>query len=124
MMRGRVNSRLEAILHLSVFGPTGLQRGIEALIDTGCTSSLVLPVDMIAALGLIRRSGGTALLADGSIRHFDTYGAEVEWNGMRKGVVVSAIGNEALVGMMLLADQRLVVDVIDGGQVEIQQLRP
>ncbi len=61
------------------------------------------------------------MLADGSSIRFETFGAEVEWDGWR-GVVVSAVGNEALVGMGLLAASELRVEAAVGGRVEIQPL--
>jgi len=124
MMRGSVNARLEAKLRLTITGPTGSRQEIDAVIDTGFTGSLVLPAATVAALGLVRRSGGTATLADGSTCNYDNYGAEVEWNGGIRGVVVSAVGNEALAGMVLLAGHKLMVDIEDGGSVEVLPLRP
>lgn len=43
------------------------------------------------------------MLADGSVRHFDVYAAEVEWDGAWRPVLVSALGDEVLLGMRLLA---------------------
>jgi predicted aspartyl protease len=84
----------------------------------------VLPAATVTALGLVRRSGGTATLADGSSCNYDNYGAEVEWDGATRGVVVSAVGHEALAGMVLLAGHKLTVDIQNGGEVAIQPLRP
>jgi clan AA aspartic protease len=124
MMRGVVNVRNEAILRLRVIGPKAVHIEVDAVIDTGLTGSLVLPTTVVAAIGLVRRSGGTALLADGTVRQFDTYGADVEWDGSPRGVVVSAVGNEALVGMGLLAGHELRVEVKPGGLVEVRPLGP
>lgn len=122
-MRGSVNARLEAKLRLTVIGPTGIREEIEAVIDTGFTGSLVIPPAIVKALELVRRSGGTAMLADGTSCSYDNFGAEVEWHGNKRGVLVSALGNEALVGMVLLAGHRLTVDVEPGGEVTVQPLR-
>jgi len=124
MMRGSVNARLEARLRLTIIGSTGMKHDVDAVVDTGFTGSLLLPMATVSALGLIRRSGGTALLADGSTCNYDNYDAEVEWAGTTRGVVVSAVGKEALVGMVLLAGHKLTFDVGDGGAVEVQPLRP
>ena len=123
-MRGTVNARLEAKLRLTIIGPTGIRQEIDAVIDTGFTGSLVLPSAIVTVLGLVRRSGGTATLGDGSTCNYDNYGAEIEWNGGTRGVVVSALGNEALAGMILLSGHRLTVDVINGCEVGIQRLQP
>ena len=124
MMRGSVNARLEARLRLTIVGPSGIRHDVDAVIDTGFTGSLVLPAATVSALGLARRSGGTATLADGSTCNYDNFGAEIEWNGGTRGVVVAAVGNEALAGMILLAGHRLTVDVVDGGEVAVMFLRP
>jgi len=63
-------------------------------------------------------------LADGSSCNYDNFAAEVEWNGGTRGVIVSAVGNEALAGMVLLAGHKLTVNIEDGGDVVVQPLRP
>ena len=124
MMVGSVNARLEAKLCLTIIGPTGIRQDIDAIIDTGFTGSLVLPITTVSALALVRRSGGTSLLADGTTCNYENFGAEVVWNGATRGVVVSAVGNEALAGMLLLAGHKLTVDIEGGGAVVVQPLRP
>lgn len=124
MMQGSVNARLEAKLRLTLIGPTGTKHDIDAVVDTGFTGSLVLPIATVSALGLVRRSGGTAMLADRTSCSYDNYGAEVEWDGATRGVVVSAVGKEPLAGMVLLAGHKLTVDIEDGGAVVVQPLRP
>ena len=79
-------------------------------------------MEMIAALDLARQSGGIAVLADGSVRKFDLYAAEVAWGGSWRAVLVSAVGNESLMGMRLLAGHQLVIEVVPGGLVEIVPL--
>ena len=84
--------------------------------------SLSLPLDVVSTLALIRQSGGTAVLADGSIRQFDLFAAEVAWDGHWRAVLVSAVGKESLLGMRLLAGHELKVEVVPGGNVEILPL--
>ena len=81
MIRGVVNARREAVVGLRVRGAGGVETSVDAVVDTGFTASLVLPLTTVAALALARQSSGSALLADGSIRYFDIYAAEVEWGG-------------------------------------------
>ena len=116
---GVVNARMEAVLRLRVRGPDGAEAEIDAVVDTGYTGSLTLPASLATSLGLARRSGGRAVLADGSSRRFDTYAAEVAWVGSWRGVVASAIGDEALVGMGLLTGHELRVEVVEGGAVVV-----
>ena len=50
MMTGQVNSKREAVIWITVCEPQGERREIEALIDTGYSSYLTLPTDMIIHL--------------------------------------------------------------------------
>ena len=95
---------------------------MAAVVDTGYTGSLTLPAGVATSLGLARRSGGRAVLADGSVRRFDTFAAEVLWDGSWVGVVASAVGNEALLGMSLLTGRGLWVEAVPGGAVEVRPL--
>ena len=122
MIRGTVNPRQEAVVRLRLRGPTGTEVDIEVLIDTGYTGSLTLPPAVVAGLGLKPRLGGTAVLADGTVRHFLTYGVKVAWGGETRQVVASGIGTEPLLGMSLLAGHRLEVDVEPGGSVAVRPL--
>ena len=119
MIRGAVNPRLEAVARLRVRGPGGAEADVDAVIDTGFTASLTLPPAVVAALGLARQSGGSALFADGSVRPFDLYAAEVDWGGAWRPVLVWVVGEEVLLGMRLLAGHQLRVEAVPGGAVEI-----
>jgi clan AA aspartic protease len=122
MIRGQVSARREAIVRLRVRGPSGSELDVDTVVDTGFTASLTLPAALVATLGLIRQSGGSAVLADGSIRLFDIYTAEVAWDGGWRPVSVSAVGDEALLGMRLLTNHALHIEVEPGGVVEITPL--
>ncbi len=120
--RGAVNAQLEAEVRVRLRGPAGNEIEVTAVIDTGYTGSLTLPAGTASALGLVRQAGGRAVLADGSVRRFDTFAAEVMWGGAWIGVVVSAVGDEVLLGMSLLAGCGLWVEAVPGGAVEIRRL--
>lgn len=122
MIRGRVNARREAVVPLRLRGPGGTELGVDAVIDTGFTAALTLPAAAVTALGLARQSGGGAVLADGSIRQFDIFAAEVAWNGDWRPILVSAVGNEVLLGMRLLEGHELRIAVVPEGVVEIAPL--
>ena len=122
MIRGFVDHRYQAVVRLRVRGPSGIEIDVDAVFDSGFTDSLALPPDTIAVLGLVRQIGGTAVMADGSLHHFDHFPAEVEWDGVWRRVMASALGDEALLGMRLLAGHQLRMDVDPGGIVEISAL--
>ena len=119
MIRGVVNARHEAIVRLQLRGPGGVESDVDAIVDSGFTSSLTLPAATVAVLGLVRQSGGVAMLADGSVRQYDVFAAEVLWDGAWRSVLVSVLGNEVLLGMHLLAGHKLGIEVVPGGVVEI-----
>ncbi len=122
MIQGVVNARREAVVRLRMRGPTGVESEVDAIVDSGYTASLTLPTPMVAALGLVRQSASSAVLADGSVRPFDVFDAEVQGDGTWRPVLVSAIGNESLLGMRLLAGHKVTMEVVPGGLVEITLL--
>jgi predicted aspartyl protease len=71
---------------------------------------------------LIRQSDGRAVLADGSQRQVDVFAVEVQWGGSWRPVLVSAMGDEVLAGMRLLAGHVLQVTVVADGPVDITPL--
>lgn len=65
-MIGLVDSKREAMIWMAVCLPQGERREIEALVDTGYSSYLTLPSDLIATLGLSTLGTEQLTLADGS----------------------------------------------------------
>lgn len=122
MIRGVVNARREAIVPIRVRGPGGMPLDVDAVVDSAFTASLTLPAAVLAALGLPRLSGGGAVLADGTVLQFDLFAAEVDWSGGWQPVLVSAVGDEVLLGMRLLAGHELRMAVVPGGAVTITPL--
>jgi predicted aspartyl protease len=122
MIRGRVDGLIEAHTTIRLRGPTGVQVVIDAMIDTGFSSALSLDSTTIAALGLVRSLGGVASMADGSSCRFNTYFAEVDWDGAWQTVVVWQLGNEPLIGMGLLLGYALMIEVKPAGSVVIDKL--
>ncbi len=120
MITGVVNADYKAIIHFSVRGPTGREREIDAIIDTGFNGFLTLPPTLAMALGLTRLSRGRALLANGSEELFDIYGVTVLWEGQPRYVEADGVDTIPLVGMSLLEGYDLYIHVTHGGYVEIQ----
>jgi clan AA aspartic protease len=120
MITGTVNADYEAVIRLFVQGPAGPAHEVDAMIDTGLNGFLTLPPTLVTTLGLIRRSRGRALLANGSEELFDIYGVTVLWDGQQRYVEADAVDTTPLVGMSLLDGYDLHIQVADGGQVVIQ----
>ena len=117
MITGAVNADYEAIIRLLVQGPAGPAHEVDAIIDTGFNGFLTLPPALVTALGLMRRSRGRALLANGSEELFDIYGVTMLWDGQHRYVEADAVDTMPLVGMSLLDGHDLHIQVADGGQV-------
>ena len=120
MIDGVVNAAHEAVVSLSVQGPTGQTRNVDAVIDTGFSRFLTLPTEAVAALELTLAGRNRVSLADGSEATLDVYGVTVLWDGQPRDVVAYAAGTVPLIGMSMLEDHSLYVHVTDGGRVAIQ----
>ena len=123
MITGVVTAEREAIIGLTVRGPTGTKRRIEAVIDTGFDGWVSLPPALIVRLGLPWRRRGRAWLADGSESLFDIYEATVFWDRRRRRIPVDETDTTPLVGMALLEGYELRMQVISRGKVSLRPLQ-
>ena len=123
MMQGFVNQSCEAMIRVAVGHESASKQMVEAVIDTGFTGFLSLPLSVIESLGLpwIFRDIGT--LGDGSEVIFEMYRATVVWDGQAQVVDVAASDADPLVGMSLLYGFKLQIEAIEGGLVTIEALR-
>lgn len=121
MIEGVVNDRLEAVIALTVEGPGGPPRSIDAIIDTGFGGFLTLPPGLIDELSLQFEGVGRATLGDGSEIRFPFYEVAVRWDGSTRLGLAEAADTTPLVGMAMLEGQDLHVEVERGGRVRIQR---
>lgn len=122
MIRGVVTADREVTIRLAVRGPTGDERAIEAVIDTGFNGWLSLPPSLISQFGLRWRQRARALLADGSEALFDIYEATVIWDGQARRVPAHEADTAPLVGMSLLEGYELTIQVRPAGNVIVRVL--
>ena len=120
MIQGVVNDAHEAVVTLSLRGPTGRVRDIEAVIDTGYTGFLTLPTTLVTEIGLPFAYIGRAFLANDDEVSFDVHDVTVLWDGLPKHIKADATGSTPLVGMLLLDKHDLNIEVESGGRVTIQ----
>ncbi len=120
MISGVVTGDRQAVIHLTVHGPTGQEQEIEAIIDTDFDGCLSLPSSLIVSLSLAWRERGRALLADGSESVFDIYEGTVLWDGQARRIPVHEAETVPLVGMSLLQGYELTVQVQRGGNVTVR----
>ena len=95
---------------------------MDAVLDTGFTGYLLLPPDLVTALGLPFRNANKARLADGSIVEMQLYEGTVLWDGRERAALVYAAEGDSLIGMSLLYGNNVSLDVVDGGPVRISTL--
>jgi clan AA aspartic protease len=122
MITGVVTASRKPVIRLTARGPDGQEQEIEAVIDTGFTGFLTIPPALIASLGLNRRGGGRALLADGSVHVLEVYEGNVIWNGQPRRIAAHAADSDVLVGMSLLYGCDLTIRALDGGTVTIEAI--
>ena len=120
MILGTVNDSYEAVIYLTVQGPSGQVREIEAVIDTGFTGFLSLPSALATELGLPFLTSESALLADGSLVRFSVHDATTFWDGQLRRVYAHLSDTTPLIGMRMLDNYDLSIQVRDGGRVVIQ----
>ena len=122
MIEGVVNADYEPVVILTLRGPSGRMRDIDAVVDTGFNGFLTLPTTLVAEMGLPYVSIGRAALADGSEISYDVHGVTVLWDGQLRDIEAATAGATPLVGMLLLDRHDLHVAVEPGGRVLIQTI--
>ena len=120
MIEGAVNAHYEAVVRLPLLDSSGWTREVDAVIDTGCNGFLTLPPALVAELELRRLGQKSLVLANGSRDVFDTYGVTVLWDGQSRFVDVDEADATPLVGMSMLDDRDLSIQVRNGGRVVVQ----
>ena len=98
MTKGFVNASLEAILPLSLRGPEGPEREVDAVIDTGYSGSLALPPSLVAELELPYVLSSRATLADDTEVGFSVYRVTALWDSGPRHIEADAAGSTPLVG--------------------------
>ncbi len=120
MIEGEVNDAYEAVVTLSLQGPAGQSQDIEAVIDTGYNGFLTLPTALVMQLGLPFVYVSRAFLANDDEVTFNVHDVTVLWNGQPRRIKADATGSTPLVGMLLLNQHSLNIEVERGGRVIIE----
>lgn len=113
-MKGIVDSGLRALIAIPVGSSRdGTRIELDAWVDTAFNGGLVLPRRHIETLELVQESTAEAVLADGSLVELETYACFFDWFGATyETQIVANDGDYALLGTMLLAGRRLVIDYL------------
>jgi clan AA aspartic protease len=119
MITGIVTADREAIVSLEVVAECGTRERLDAVVDTGFTEWLTVPLAVVDALALVPFDSTRAYLADGSVVEVDLYECAVIWDGQHRQITAHCLEGAPLIGMGLLYEHYLSVHVADGGSVSI-----
>jgi clan AA aspartic protease len=122
MMQGIVDQNCEAIIRLVVSNTNKQRQVIDAVLDTGFSGFLTLPLAILTSLNLQAYSREEGTLGDGSTCIFDVYTGFVIWDGEFRRIDINASEASPLIGMSLLYGYRVQFDTVEGGTVMIQSL--
>ena len=122
MIEGAVNADFEAVIPVTIQGPSGQIRTVDAVVDTGFNQFLTLPPRLLAELGLVSAGTAPILLADGSEVRMEVYQVTLLWDQLLRRIDIFAAESTSFVGMRLLRGHNLHIDVLPGGRVAINAL--
>ena len=123
MITGKINHHLEAVIIVDFVGSDGLLHSLEVVLDTGYNGDLTLPQDVIQQLGLVLLGRRSAILANGESVVLNAYLGTVSWHGLPRQVIILQTDEDPLLGMSLLQESRVTLEVWDDGGVIIEDRR-
>ncbi len=122
MILGIVNRDREAIIQIALMGIENRLKSLSAVVDTGFTGDLMLPMTVVVELGFEYRGVQEALLGNGSSYDFEVYAGSIIWDGQVRSIEVNACDSGTLIGMSLLDGWKLEIEGKVGGDVRITAL--
>lgn len=108
-------------LQLSLSGQDG-RLSIEFIIDTGFEGELCLPPALASRLQTLTSASRLVRLADGTLRNRPYCDVILNWQGEVRRTEVLIMEGNPLLGVELLADCLLQIEMTDGGEVTIEPL--
>lgn len=123
MIGGLVSPFLEATIPVTVMDADLRSHVVNAVIDTGFSGYLTLPLKLIEVLNLTYADDQIFFLGNNEEVKFDLYEATLLWDGQERDILVVASDAQPLVGMSLLKGHMISIDAIDGGVVRIERRR-
>ena len=111
-------------ISVTVANALNQQRSIsfQATVDTGFTGFLTLKPSIVAQLRLHFIANRRAVLASGAAEAFDVHAGSVVWLGQKRIIPIYSVDSDPLVGMALLWNSRLTMDIVPNGPVTISPL--
>jgi len=89
----------------------GLYKNVTygAILDTGFSGGLLLPLITAVDVGLEKAGGGSVILADGTIKTLPIFLCRVKLGGKINDVSTIVMGNDVLIGMELITNYHVCV---------------
>jgi clan AA aspartic protease len=122
MITGIINADFEPIISLSICGADGKIYTQDAIVDTGFNGWLSFPPDLIDRLNLRWKRRGRAILGGGSECIFNVYEAVLIWDGETISIPIDEADSEPLVGMSLMEGYQLMMQISEGGCVQLNKV--
>ncbi len=116
-MKRVVSESLDAVVRLEVESPGRRRTVVDAIVDTGFNSYLTLPADVIRRLGLPCIGEGGVTLADGASSTLRVFQGFAAWDGARRPIDILEADGGPLLGMGMMLNHELRVEVRGGGSV-------
>lgn len=88
-----------------------------AIVDTGFTGGMVLPVFIAVDIGLEKVGGSTITLADGSVMTVPTFLCQIKMGTKTFDVVTIIMGSDILLGIEALKNHRICISTGTGNVV-------
>jgi clan AA aspartic protease len=114
-----IDESLEAIVEVQLLDAAGASHFVEPLIDTGYNGYLSLPTRTVLDLGFPHLLRFRAELADGSQQVVHSYEGRVSWLEVERTIEIDALDAQPLLGMALLNNCLVGMEVWTGGRVTI-----
>ena len=120
MMTGRVSWQLEAIVNVEIQDAEGYFHTLRCTLDTGFDGDLALPSGVIEQLGLVPIDILNVTLANSARASMPKYNANISWQERLVEVEVLQTNGESAIGMALLENSIVTLQVWDGGDISIE----
>jgi clan AA aspartic protease len=120
MMLGVVRDNFPRVT-LDLPGPQGFLR-VEFVLDTGFEGELSVPLALMQRLDVSLTTHRALRLADGTLRHIPHYEISFDWLEEERLTEIIALEGRPLLGSMLLEGCSVLIEMQDGGEVEIERL--
>jgi len=120
MITGRITAQREAVVRLVILDMVHQPHDVDTVIDTGFNGFLTLPRAIVQTLQLPLAGNRRVTLGDGSTVVLDLYLATVLWDTQPREVLVLAAEGSPLMGMTMLYGHRIILHVVNNGDVLIE----